>query len=142
MRILIASLLMLPLAVAVQGQSVEAGKPAPVERIPVHTPEWTNPKDSDPGTTDSTASELQKIVVLCATEPQSNNFKKQWIAYVRGNYKSGMDVNSMVDEVMQQAANYSARRSRDVHEIRQTTTPAATRIMMHEAAMNSVRNMK
>ena len=55
---------------------------------PVHNPEWTNPNTSDPGV-DSTMDELQKIVVLCATDHESEEFRRAWSAYVGEHKLSG-----------------------------------------------------
>ena len=142
MKILTTLLILLPVFAAAQTQSVEARQPATGERMPAHTPEWTNLNDSDPGTTDSTAPDLQRIVVLCATEPQSSNFKGQWYAYVRKNYETGMDVDAFVDDVLKRAAVYRARHKPDTQTRRLRATDASTRKMMHDAAMNAVRNMK
>ena len=142
MRILTALLLMLPLIAAAQTQSRDVTKPTRVERVPAHTPEWTDVKENDPGTTASTMSELQKIVVLCATSPQSSAFKGQWNAYVRKNYEPGMDVDALVDDVLQRAAAYRAENDPDTQNTKRFAADAPTRKMMHDAAMNAVRNMK
>ena len=80
-----------------------------MKRIPAHTPEWTNTKGSDPGTSDSAIPELAGIVVLCATEPDSAEFKNQWAAYVRKHYEPGMDIDAVIDDVLRQADAYRAR---------------------------------
>ena len=142
MKLFIGTLLLLPMAAAAQTQSLEVAKPVAVERIPTHTPEWTNPNDSDPGTTDSVATDLQKIVVLCATEPQSPDLNGQWTAWIRRNYESGMDIDAVIDDVMRRALSYRAQQKREARARRLAVDDAATRKMMHDAAMNAVRNMK
>ena len=142
MKIPTTLLLLLPVFAAAQTQSLEESKPAAVERVPAHTPEWTNPNTGDPGTTDSTVPELQRIVVLCATAPQSAEFEGQWTAYVRKHYKPGMNVDAVIDGVMQRAAAYRAEKSRRARIGKPAVSDTATRRLMHDAAMLSVRNMK
>ena len=56
------------------------------ERVPVHTPEWTDLNSGDPGTSDSVVPELSEIVVLCATsDPDSKEFEKAWERWLKTN---------------------------------------------------------
>ena len=142
MRILAALLMILPLAAVAQTRTVDVVKPASAERVPAHTPVWTDTNDSDPGRTDSTMADLQKIVVLCATEPQSPDFRRHWNAFVRRNYEKGMDIDAMVDDVMKRAAEYRARHKLDTQGKMRVSAGVSTRKMMHDVAMNAVRNMK
>ena len=93
-------------------------------RTPAHTPEWTDLNQSDPGKTkgslpslqlqavpsqepvDSVASDLQKIVVLCATQPQSAEFDRAWALYLEEHYKPNLDVDGLIDDVLTRAENY------------------------------------
>ena len=101
-------LLFFSLSMTAQGADLK-GKPAQVEPTPAHTPEWTNLSNSDPGTSNSVIPELQGIVVLCATEPGSAEFKTQWAAYVRQNYTRDMNVDAVIDNVLKQADAYRAK---------------------------------
>ena len=56
-----------------------------------HSPEFTDLNDSDPGVTNSAANDLQKIVVLCATQPGSTAFDTAWIAWVKANPQADLD---------------------------------------------------
>jgi len=122
----------------------ETSKPAEIKRIPAHNPEWTNSKGSDPGTTESVVPELQGIVVLCATEPQSAGFKKQWAAYVRGNYKSGMKIDAVIEDVLRRADAYRNRQhsSSQPATTRAAQSSDATRKMMHDTAMTTIKSLK
>jgi hypothetical protein len=122
----------------------EASKPAEIKRVPAHNPEWTNPKGSDPGTTDSVVPELQGIVVLCATKPQSAEFKKQWAAYVRRNYKPGMNIDAVINDVLRRADEYRAGKRAGskgpATEVLQS--PLHTKKMMHDTAKAVIQNMR
>ena len=71
----------------------------PVPRTPAHTPEWTNPTQGDPGV-QSTMDELQKIVVLCAKDHESAEFKRAWMAYVRKHKLEGADLEKAKRKVV------------------------------------------
>ena len=122
----------------------EASEPAEIKRIPAHNPEWTNLKGSDPATTESVIPELQGIVVLCATEPQSAEFEKQWVAYVRGNYKPGMDINAVIKDVLRRAEEYNAKkRGGSKGPATKALQPTKdTERMMYDTAKAMINNMK
>ena len=132
---------------------------APKRRIPVHTPEWTNPSTSDPGASahepteirvvpvppaDSVAEDLQKIVVLCGTQPQSEEFKQQWTAYVSTHYEPGMDISDVVDDVLKRAAAYRQRQrsGAGVRRNLSTSQQISTRRMMHDTAKAAIQNVR
>jgi hypothetical protein len=142
MRTLILVALLFPLLATAQTEAIGARAPDQAERIPAHTPEWTNPNTGDPGTTDSVIPELQKIVVLCATEPTSPNFKGQWIAYVRKNYEPGQNIDGVIDDVLRRANAYRTENARKGRARQRANADAATRKMMHDSAMSAIRNMK
>jgi|GEM_PF-5826852 len=91
-------------------------------RIPSHNPEWTDHSGSDPGLPgerpstrgirearppdpmeDSVAKDLQRIVVLCATEPQSAEFDGAWSQYLEEHYEPDLDVDGLIEEVLLRA---------------------------------------
>lgn len=138
---ILSLLVLLPMATV---SAQEVAKPAEVQRLPAHSPEWTNPKGSDPGTTESVVPELQGIVVLCATEPQSAEFKKQWSAYVRNNYKPGMNINAVIDDVIRQAGAYRVTQQKGTSNApaRAVKPNDETKKMMHETAKAIIQNIK
>ena len=122
----------------------EASKPAEVKRVPAHNPEWTNVKSGDPGTTESVIPELQGIVVLCATEPQSAEFKKQWAAYVRGNYKPGMNIDTVIKDVLRRADEHKAKKRGGSKgpESKVLQSTKSTERMMHDTAKAVINNLR
>jgi hypothetical protein len=102
-----------------------AGEKSGSSKIPAHTPEWTDNNQSDPGMAegrqssrrlrgvpspesgvDSVAYDLQKIVVLCATKPQSAEFDQAWALYLKKHYKPGMNVDGLINEIQSRAKTY------------------------------------
>ncbi len=122
----------------------EANEPAEAEHPPAHTPEWTDLNDNDAGTSDSVVPGLQEIVVLCATRPNSAEFQKQWTTYVRKNYRPGVQIDAVIDNVIRQADAYRARQSKlsKTSARRAVNSNAETRRIMHDSAMAVIRNMK
>jgi hypothetical protein len=90
---------------------------------------------------DSVAGDLQRIVVLCATEPSSEDFKQAWASYVEKHDVSAASLDAVIDDVLEQAAAYRARRSSSARATRVTTAPATTRAMMHDTAMAVIRKI-
>ncbi len=80
--------------------SPEARKAAP--RPPAHKPEWTNPSTGDPGRS-SVADDLQKIVVLCAADHESAEFKRAWSAYVTRHRLEGAKLERTIQRVVDEA---------------------------------------
>ena len=122
----------------------EASKPAELKRIPAQNSESTNVKAGDPVPTESVIPELQGIVVLCATEPQSAEFKQQWAAYVRGNYKPGMDIDTVIKDVLRRADEYKAgkRGGSKGPETKVLQSTYDTERMMHDMAMSVIKNIR
>lgn len=128
---------------------------APQPRAPAHTPEFSHPTTGDPGTTDvrqleiqravpadSVTEDLQRIVVLCATQPQSQTFETEWASYVRAHYRRGVDVDALIDNVLQRARAHRA----DAGESRRSAASievdsSATRRRMHDTAMAVIRKI-
>ena len=71
-------------------------------RPPAHTPEWTNPNTGDPGRA-SVANDLQKIVVLCAKDHDSAEFRREWSAYVRKHKLDGAELQQTIQRVVDEA---------------------------------------
>ena len=101
------------------------GEKAGYSKTPAHTPELTDHNESDPGMTkevpasrqlrgatnpdtgvDSVADNLQKIVVLCATKPQSAEFDQAWTLYLKEHYKPGLNVDRLINKVLSRAETY------------------------------------
>lgn len=122
----------------------EANRPAEIKRVPAQNSELTSVKGRDPITTESVVPELQGIVVLCATEPQSAEFKKQWAAYVRGNYKPGVNIDTVIKDVLRRADEYNAKkRARSKGpSTKIVQSNLNTEKMMNDTAMSVIRNIK
>ena len=90
-----------------------------------HSPEWTNPNDSDPGVTrvkkaatlrvasepqatESVVPELSRIVVLCAQE-EKEKFKEEWGKYVNKHDLKGAELENTINEVSDRAEIYRAK---------------------------------
>ena len=98
---------LLVLAIGAQAAAQESATGPEIRRTPAHTPDWTSPGGSDPGTTDSVAEDLQKIVVLCATsEPGSREFASEWRNWLRKHHQEGDDVNATINDVLRRADTY------------------------------------
>ena len=52
---------------------------------------------------DSVAGDLQRIVVLCATEPESAEFDRAWGQYVEEHYGPDLDIDGLIEEVLLRA---------------------------------------
>lgn len=55
---------------------------------------------------DSVAGDLSGIVVLCATQHESDKLQTEWAAYLRQNYQRGMDTDALISEITRQATGY------------------------------------
>jgi hypothetical protein len=144
MKILVSIMSLLFILAVTIANADESSKPAEIKRVPAHNPEWTNAKGSDPGTTESVIPEMQGIVVLCATEPQSAEFKKQWTAYVRGNYKPGMNIDTVIDDVLKRADAFRARQRKGTSSspTRAVQPNSETKKMMHDTAKAAIQNVR
>ena len=121
MRATLAALLLFMASSPAWGEQ-RSGTP----KIPPHTPEWTDHNESDPGIStvepasqplsgvasspetgiDSVVDELQGIVVLCATKPQSAEFDRAWAGYLQRHYKPGMNVDRLINDVLTRAETH------------------------------------
>jgi hypothetical protein len=89
---------------------------------------------------DSVAEDLQKIVVLCATEPTSEAFKTEWAKYIEMHPVAAEDLDALIDDVLERADAYRAQRSLNSRTNRTATIPT-TRTMMHDTAMAVIRKI-
>ena len=117
----------------------ERAKQTEVERVPAHTPEWTNLNSGDPGTTDSAVPELASIVVLCATKPDSNEFKKAWKNWLASNYRRGMDVDATIADVLQRADKHRLQSGKKARGKKNTTKISR---LMHDTAKAVISNVR
>lgn len=114
----------------------------PRSRVPTHTPEFTQPTTGDPAKAASVAADLQRIVVLCATKPGSQEFESAWTEYVRAHYRRGENVDALIEDVLRRAAAHrtgtsDAARSRAPVSV----DSATTRKRMHDTAMAVIRKI-
>jgi hypothetical protein len=109
-----------------------------VKPVPAHTPEWTNPDASDPGTTDSVVDELGTIVVLCATEPDSGQFRKAWKNWLASNYRPGMEVDAIISDVIRRADEHRNKTGK-----KKRSSQSSKKIVknMHDTARNAINNI-
>jgi hypothetical protein len=146
MKISILAVLLLPVLATAQTDTISARKAQQSPQQPAHTPEWTNPNDSDPGVSESTAPDLQRIVVLCATKPNSAEFGREWQSYIQRHYRRGMDVDVLIDDVLKRAdahrKSLAGNRNNPATRSLRAQDTTNTRKAMHDAAMASIRNMK
>jgi hypothetical protein len=124
----------------ISNQAVEA------ESEPVRVPSATGsrsltaaPADSP---VDSVARDLQKIVVLCATEPESDEFMTEWVSYVRRHRIAESDLETVIDDVIRRAEAYQAERRSGQRTRRMLTIMTSTSHKMHEAAKNAINNLR
>lgn len=111
-------------------------------RPPAHTPEWTNPTTGDPGVK-STMDELQKIVVLCAADHSSAEFRRAWAAYVRRHELQGDALDEAMRKVLTdaEAVRHESGQIRDGRKD-MTEWKKGARKVMHDVAMKSIRNTR
>ena len=62
---------------------------------------------------DSVVDELQGIVVLCATEPDSAEFDQQWRNYIRRHRVGEADLGPLIFKVINEAEAYRGNRRLD-----------------------------
>ncbi len=121
---------------------------------PAHTPEWTNPTQGDPGVkveaqqvkpqaVDSVVDELQGIVVLCAKDSNSPEFKRAWMAYVKKHDLKGGELQATIRKVVneafrhrQQFGQQQSQQKRIAGDWKNDTSKA-----MHDTAMAVIRKI-
>jgi hypothetical protein len=98
-------------------------------------------KEPKPVRVDSVVPELQGIIVLCATEPDSAEFADQWRNYIRRHKTSKNDLGPLIFRVINEAEAYRGNKRLNRRE-----TPDASRDrrakmyrMLHDTAMAVIR---
>lgn len=98
-------------------------------------------RSATPVPVESVARDLQRIVVLCATEPASEAFKAAWASYIEQHRVTAADLDSLIADVVERAEAYRTERASDSRTNRTKIAPT-TRTMMHDTAMALIRNMR
>lgn len=96
--------------------------------------------DTKPSTIDSVVDELAGIVVLCATQPQSAEFKNAWTTWVRQHHQPCMDIDAVIHDVLKRASAYNGTQ-RGSATTRKKPKASTTKKMMHDTAMAVIRKM-
>jgi len=111
-------------------------------RPPAHNPEWTDLNSGDPGR-DSVSSDLQKIVVLCAKDHESPEFKRAWSAYVRKNKLTGARLDQTIQRVVNEAFRHRQEfgQSQGNRQLAPAWKSEASR-SMHDTSKATIRNTK
>ena len=90
--------------------------------------------ETDAVAVDSVVDYLDGIVVLCATQPQSVEFKNAWTTWVHQHHQPGMDIDAVINDVLTRARAYNATQgSRTITQKKSRVT--TTEKMMHDTAM-------
>ena len=92
---------------------------------------------------DSVVDELQGIVVLCAKQPESEEFKKQWRNYIRRHHISEADLGPLIFRVINDAEAYrgNQRMNRGISPDASRDHRAKTYRNMHDTAMAVIRKI-
>ena len=91
---------------------------------------------------DSVAKDLQRIVVLCATEPRSEEFKTEWARYIEAHSVTEDELDALVDDVLERAEAYRAERSPRSRRNRALASSRTTRTLMHDTAKAIINNLR
>jgi len=146
--------LLLSLTFAAQ-VAMAADAPQRNSKTPAHNPEWTNPTDADPGTAQpspsgvraasparSQMSELQKIVVLCAKNAESAEFKQAWGAYVEQYHQPDAKLDRAIEDVLTRASAYRQSRHSSTGNLTWTAAERQqARQVMQDTAMAVIRKV-
>ena len=52
------------------------------------------------------ADDLQALAALCATQPESTELDEQWAGWVADNYRPGMDLDAVIEDLLNRADRY------------------------------------
>lgn len=148
--------LLLSLAFAMQ-VAMAADAPQRSSQTPAHNPAWTNPTDANPGTASlspngvraaspsparSQMSELQKIVVLCAGNAESAEFKQAWGVYVEKYHQPDAKLDRAIEDVLTRASAYRQSRHSSTGNLTWTAAERQqARQVMQDTAMAVIRKM-
>ncbi len=135
--------LLIAVVIALIGSSTvlaqERAKQTEIKRIPAHTPEWTDLNSGDPGITESVVPELGSIVVLCATKPDSKEFKKAWQSWLSTNYRAGMNVDAVIADVLGRADKHRLQAGKKARSKKNSTKISRS---MHDTAKAMISNVR
>jgi hypothetical protein len=133
-------IVLLSVALAAPGFAQDELKKPDSRRVPAHTPEWTNPGNGDPGTRDSVAEDLQKIVVLCATsDPGSPAITREWKKWLQQHAPDGKDLTATIEEVLRRA---DAHRTRSGKEPLSRMSRQKVQRVLHDTAKAVIQNTR
>jgi hypothetical protein len=92
---------------------------------------------------DSVVDDLQGIVVLCATEPDSKEFMEQWRAYIRLHKISTTDLGPLIFRVVNDAEAYRGNQRLNRGETPDASRDRRAKIYrsMHDTAMAVIRKI-
>ena len=96
--------------------------------------------DTEPVAIDSVVDDLSGIVVLCATQPQSAEFKNAWTTWVRQHHQPGMDIDAVINDVLTRASAYNSTQRSSTTK-RKKSKAETTKKMMHDTAMAVIRKI-
>ncbi len=100
-------------------------------------------KEAEPAHIDAAVDDLQGVVVLCATEPDSTEFKKQWRDYVRRHKISKTELGFLIFRVINDAEAYRGNLRLNRSEAPNASRDRREKIYrsMHDTAMAVIRKM-
>lgn len=98
-------------------------------------------KEFEPTQVDSIVPELQGIVVLCATQPDSKQFIRHWRDYVGRHHVTEAGLGPLIFQVINEAEAYrgNQRQGRDESPDTSRDRRAKTYRAMHNTAMAIIR---
>jgi len=91
--------------------------------------QFTNPSEEVPRMSRSVQTDLQKIVILCATEPGSPRFDAAWTAWVRENPDA--DLDRTVRTVVSHAGTMRSMGSAGMEPTKPKRLPTTAEITRH-----------
>jgi hypothetical protein len=90
---------------------------------------------------DSVADDVQRIVVLCATDADSDELQTQWSAYIEKHEVAEEDLDELIATVIRRAEALRAERADGSAARRVATDSENTRKRLHDTAMAVIRKI-
>jgi len=90
---------------------------------------------------DSTVDDLQRIVVLCATDPEAEALPAQWAAYVEEHAVTAEELDPLIADILRRAAALRRADQGQARARRLAADPATTQKMLHDTAMAVIRKI-
>jgi len=114
-----------------------------VERkTPAHSKEWTDHNSSDPGVA-STMDELARIVVLCATDHQSPEFKHAWRNYLNSHKPDRDETSRLIKEILAKAERRRQEAQREKPDrSRSASWKGEANKIMHDTSKSMIQNTR